>query len=221
MGGHAVTDLPSAPPPIGDPKRPLPLHNRMWALYVLEARSARDTAAALNLEFKKAGETAGSVKGYADRQAWGKATMMSLPQARPPATPAPQKTGKPPLVDRELEPAPERRAGAAVVVSPDGPAVPRVDLAGPEPLRIAPAPAVEYLDDKALPDFSQPVRPEHLHTLQCKWPIGSPGTDAFRHCGKRKLPGLPYCASHCEKAYPPGSKTRQEARDAAKNSTAH
>lgn len=207
------------PPAIGDPRRPPVLHNRMWTLYVLEGRSAKETAAALNAEFKKARETAGSVRSYADRQEWGKAALRGLPQATEPVRPVP--LGKPALTAEALEPPVRRDPANARVVHAEGPKSPRVDLAGAPPPQAAVTVDVAYLSDDAAPDFTQPVRPEHLHTLQCKWPIGSPGTDSFRHCGKRKLTGLPYCARHCEAAYPPGSKSRQKAANAAKNRTAH
>lgn len=210
---------PMIPAPIGTTSRPLKLHDRMWTLYVLEARSAKETAATLNAEFNGSRETAGSVVSYADRQAWGKAARSGLPQATEAHKPEPVRVrlNKPPLVDKALEPAPQRDPAAARPVMVEGPAKPRVDLAGPAKAEREPVPNIAHLDDESAPDFTQPVRPEHLHHLQCKWPIGSPGSASFRHCGKRRLSGLPYCADHCETAYPPGSLNRKKARDAQKN----
>ena len=36
---------------------------------------------------------------------------------------------------------------------------------------------------------------------KCLWPIGDPGDDDFHFCGEPALPGKPYCAEHCAKAY--------------------
>lgn len=35
----------------------------------------------------------------------------------------------------------------------------------------------------------------------CSWPHGHPGQQGFRFCGKRALPGKPYCAEHAAMAY--------------------
>jgi GcrA cell cycle regulator len=36
---------------------------------------------------------------------------------------------------------------------------------------------------------------------QCCWPIGDPGTPAFRFCDAPAIPGKPYCAAHASRAY--------------------
>ncbi len=36
---------------------------------------------------------------------------------------------------------------------------------------------------------------------KCLWPIGDPGDADFHFCGKNIVPGKPYCADHCAKAY--------------------
>jgi len=35
----------------------------------------------------------------------------------------------------------------------------------------------------------------------CTWPLGHPGDSGFRFCGKRPLPGKPYCSEHAAMAY--------------------
>ncbi len=35
----------------------------------------------------------------------------------------------------------------------------------------------------------------------CSWPNGHPGDKDFHFCGKRPLPGKPYCAEHAALAY--------------------
>jgi GcrA cell cycle regulator len=44
----------------------------------------------------------------------------------------------------------------------------------------------------------------------CSWPEGEPGTPDFRFCGKKPtIPGKPYCAEHCTRAYVRNSKDRK------------
>ena len=50
------------------------------------------------------------------------------------------------------------------------------------------------------------IRLDALSTGMCSWPEGEPGTRGFRFCGKPTLPGKPYCANHCARAYVKSSK---------------
>lgn len=40
-----------------------------------------------------------------------------------------------------------------------------------------------------------------LTGTRCRWPLGEPGTEAFRYCGVDKPDGCPYCARHARLAY--------------------
>lgn len=67
---------------------------------------------------------------------------------------------------------------------------PRVEL--PEPVRDLP------------PDTS----PDACTLLEltersCRYPMGDPGTEAFRFCGSEKIDGHAYCARHCRIVYRP------------------
>ena len=42
-----------------------------------------------------------------------------------------------------------------------------------------------------------------LEEVDCRWPIGDPQHPDFHFCGKRKLPGLPYCSHHAVVAFEP------------------
>jgi GcrA cell cycle regulator len=46
----------------------------------------------------------------------------------------------------------------------------------------------------------------------CCWPIGEPGTKAFRFCDDTSVPGKPYCDEHARLAY---VKIRDRKEDAA------
>lgn len=40
----------------------------------------------------------------------------------------------------------------------------------------------------------------------CKWPIGDPGQDNFRFCGRKTDPEEPYCVAHSRVAYQPSRR---------------
>lgn len=42
-----------------------------------------------------------------------------------------------------------------------------------------------------------------LRENSCRYPMGDPGTEAFRFCGSDKFNGHPYCARHCRIVYQP------------------
>lgn len=68
----------------------------------------------------------------------------------------------------------------------------------PEPPRKGPAPKAARR-----PGVSVWYRPTafHSHTVTCCWPVGMPGTRAFRFCDDPIVRGRPYCAAHCDRAY--------------------
>ncbi len=45
-----------------------------------------------------------------------------------------------------------------------------------------------------------------LTATSCRWPMGDPGTAAFRFCGADKLDGRNYCAGHSRLAFNPNPK---------------
>ena len=47
---------------------------------------------------------------------------------------------------------------------------------------------------------------------KCLWPIGDPGDPDFHFCEAPAVPGKPYCAEHCARAYI--TKTRGETKAA-------
>lgn len=51
-----------------------------------------------------------------------------------------------------------------------------------------------------------------LKERMCKWPIGNPGEENFRFCGRKAADGVPYCAEHSRKAYQPANIKRERLR---------
>lgn len=47
-----------------------------------------------------------------------------------------------------------------------------------------------------------------LRAGMCSWPEGDPGAENFRFCAAPTVPGKPYCADHCAKAYVKGTKEK-------------
>jgi GcrA cell cycle regulator len=57
-----------------------------------------------------------------------------------------------------------------------------------------------HVDRVAAPD--QPlVKLADLKRGECRFPFGDPREDNFGFCGAPRLPGYPYCSTHCELAY--------------------
>ncbi|MEE8394301.1 MAG: GcrA family cell cycle regulator [Rhodospirillales bacterium] len=42
---------------------------------------------------------------------------------------------------------------------------------------------------------------EQLGAGMCSWPDGDPKEEDLSFCGQQTVPGKPYCAEHCAKAY--------------------
>lgn len=51
------------------------------------------------------------------------------------------------------------------------------------------------------PEPAGKVRPTELRSHHCRWPIGDPNSDTFRHCGDQKQDGSSYCPRHHKRAY--------------------
>jgi GcrA cell cycle regulator len=49
-----------------------------------------------------------------------------------------------------------------------------------------------------------------LDECSCRWPIGDPQMSDFYFCGKKKVPGLPYCEFHARRAFQPPQSRRRE-----------
>jgi GcrA cell cycle regulator len=49
-----------------------------------------------------------------------------------------------------------------------------------------------------------------LTECDCRWPIGDPQMSDFHFCGKKKVPGLPYCEFHARRAFQPPQSRRRE-----------
>jgi GcrA cell cycle regulator len=45
------------------------------------------------------------------------------------------------------------------------------------------------------------IKLHELTKFTCRFPIGDPREPGFEFCGARAVPGLPYCAGHCRRAF--------------------
>ncbi|MDR3530026.1 MAG: GcrA family cell cycle regulator [Rhodopila sp.] len=82
-----------------------------------------------------------------------------------------------------------------------------IPVAGPRP---APAPPVTAPAPRPVMP-SAPIQARRS-APSCCWPIGEPGTKAFRFCDDASVPGKPYCDEHAKLAY---VKIRDRKEDAA------
>lgn len=81
-----------------------------------------------------------------------------------------------------------------------------------EPRPVEPRQAAVYRPPAPAPVLTAvPSRP-YARVVPCCWPIGEPGTRAFRFCDEGSAPGKPYCAAHAQLAY---VKVRDRREDAA------
>src|SRR5512145_1945071 len=76
-----------------------------------------------------------------------------------------------------------------------------------------------YLNDSEpyVPPAEELVIPlaerKYIQTLTescCRWPIGDPQQPEFHFCGRKKIPGLPYCEVHARRAFQPPQARRRE-----------
>jgi GcrA cell cycle regulator len=98
-----------------------------------------------------------------------------------------------------------------------------VPAATVQPLRVVSPPPRPVAVPNGVPNggpVASPVRPAlavppvqtRRSAPACCWPIGEPGTKAFRFCDDTSLPGKPYCDEHAKLAY---VRIRDRKEDAA------
>lgn len=83
----------------------------------------------------------------------------------------------------------------------------------PSPLKAATPPKPAPKKPKEKKPAAEKVSILTLTERICKWPIGHPGEPDFHFCGKKSIPGQPYCAKHSAMAY----QSPQSKRDRARN----
>lgn len=134
----------------------------------------------------------------------GKAHRLNLP-ARP--SPIRREATPRPAMPRTTapRPAPAPRPVAAPVMARPVPA--------PAPARVAAPPAPPAAVVRSFPaPAPRPVFTRAGSQKSCCWPIGEPGTSAFRFCSAEAIMGKPYCLEHAQLAY---VKARDRREDAA------
>jgi len=136
----------------------------------------------------------------------GKAHRLDLPARPSPirrdgSGGAPRRTAPRRVAGPTLPPLPST---APLGAAPSGDAMPRVAAVGfGHVVRPAPAP---------VPRVAVPAPRAYGRVITCCWPIGEPGTSAFRFCDSESVPGKPYCDQHAQLAY---VKVRDRREDAA------
>ncbi|MEX0923449.1 MAG: GcrA family cell cycle regulator [Rhodovibrionaceae bacterium] len=92
----------------------------------------------------------------------------------------------------------------------DGSATPRRRVLNIRP-QVEPAPQAKSYT----PPAQEKEPPRRIRaaegTQRCLWPIGDPGDSNFHFCEAASVPGKPYCAEHCAKAYINKSRSETEA----------
>jgi len=84
-----------------------------------------------------------------------------------------------------------------VTTTPTAPRVPRV---------IAQAPTPQAPVDAKMMANGEYATILTIKDHMCKWPIGDPGSDEFRFCGRKVKESEPYCEPHCSVAYQPSRR---------------
>lgn len=90
------------------------------------------------------------------------------------------------------------------------PTPPKAPEPPPRPRAFSRPPAMIEPLQPAPPDPA-PKKPIDLMALTsrtCRWPFGTPGTDAFGFCGHRTEEGKTYCARHTAMAFVPVEKRK-------------
>ena len=80
-------------------------------------------------------------------------------------------------------------------------------------MAVQPQPSVPKVEYEPMP--ANVIKLSALTSDMCSWPIGDPGTDGFRFCGRSAVTSKPYCAEHCSIAYVKVSKDRNKETEAA------
>ena len=134
----------------------------------------------------------------------------AAPKAAKPAAPAAPKPAVKPAA-----PAAAKPVVAPVPPKPKAPIAPAARVAAPRPA----APAAKQPTAAEIKAASLPAKARRKASMdaadrklfsgamekrkgpKCLWPHGDPGDADFHFCGAPAIPGKPYCAEHCARAY--------------------
>ncbi len=134
---------------------------------------------------------------------------------RPAAYPRAAGPTLPPLASAVLHPVavphPPVRAAAAPVAAVQ-PLRVMSPLPPPRPVAVPMGMPVPVPVQPVRPAMAAPPVQFRRSAPACCWPIGEPGTKAFRFCDDVSLPGKPYCDEHAKLAY---VRIRDRKEDAA------
>lgn len=120
--------------------------------------------------------------------------------------------GRPSPIRRIKDGAPPRARAPRRLNLSAGTLEPLASIAGPEPTIAAPPPAPRRIVRQPPKRAVTPPQPRpYGRVVTCCWPIGEPGTKAFRLCDGASDPGKPYCSDHCKLAYVRVQDRREDA----------
>ena len=124
----------------------------------------------------------------------GKVHRLGLSGRAKPSRPATRRAAAKPSTPRARAATKPR-----VRAKPKTPSIPKIRSAAeqvpmPTPINAKPLPNGEFATILTIRD--------HM----CKWPIGDPGDNEFRFCGRRVKESEPYCEGHCQVAYQPSRR---------------
>lgn len=127
----------------------------------------------------------------------GKVHRLGLSGRAKPSSPARKAAARKTAARKGTRPSASPKPKPKVTRTPSAPRAPRVAAQAPTP----PPPLEAKL--QADGSFATILTiTEHM----CKWPIGDPGTDNFRFCGRHTDPEEPYCVAHSRVAYQPSRR---------------
>ena len=131
----------------------------------------------------------------------GKVHRLGLSGRAKPSSPARKAAARKTAASTAARPAAAataRKPKAKPVRTPSVPRTPRVIAKAPTP---PPPPLEAKLMSNG--EFATILTiTDHM----CKWPIGDPGADNFRFCGRKTDPEEPYCLAHSRVAYQPSRR---------------
>ena len=124
-------------------------------------------------------------------------------------------SARPSPIRRDAMPRPPsvaRVSAPRAAPAPRPAAMPQRPVMAPAPAPVMKAPPPPQSMVRSFPSLAPRTMPRSGSQKACCWPIGEPGTAAFRFCAAASMAAKPYCEEHAALAY---VKARDRREDAA------